>query len=259
MGIIMRYWWTHVKEMLNECSRVVNKHLNRYNRIVKARELHGWQVSGGEAREIQARLREAVIRDSDAREPRFVAGVDISVTRDGFARAAVVVLRFPDMMPLETKVAEGRLGFPYVPGLLSFREAPLILAACEQLNLTPDLLIVDGQGIAHPRRFGLASHLGVLLDIPSIGCAKSLLCGEYVVPAAERGSLCHLTDKGEVIGAVLRSKTAARPLFVSIGHRIDLITSVNRVIECCGRYRLPEPTRLAHLAAAGSLAEPVGA
>ncbi len=238
-------------------TRVVIKDLTRYNRSVKAKQLHGWHVASSEARQIQDRLRGEVIREADAAEPRLVAGVDISVKPGGFARAAVAVLSFPGLMLVEAKVAEGRPEFPYVPGLLSFREAPLVLAACEQLEVVPDLMLVDGQGIAHPRRFGLASHLGLLLDIPSIGCAKSRLCGEYGIPSRDAGSSAELKDNGDIIGVVLRSKTAARPLFVSIGYRIDLAMAVRRVLACCRGYRLPEPTRLAHLVAGGSLPEPV--
>jgi deoxyribonuclease V len=143
--------------------------------------------------------------------------------------------------------------FPYVPGLLSFREAPLVIAACEELEHDPDLIMVDGQGIAHPRRFGIASHLGLLWDKPTIGCAKSRLCGQHKSPTPEAGSYVELLDNGEVIGAVLRTKLGAQPLYISIGHKVDLKAAILWVLKCCRGQRLPEPTRLAHLAASDRL------
>jgi deoxyribonuclease V len=140
-----------------------------------------------------------------------------------------------------------------VPGLLTFREAPLILAAFEKLKVAPDLVIVDGQGIAHPRRIGLASHLGLCLGLPTIGCAKSRLCGEHEMPGFEAGSYAELRDNGEVIGVVLRTRAGVKPVYVSIGHLIDLPSAVRTVLDCCRGYRLPEPTRLAHQAAGGNL------
>ena len=178
----------------------------------------------------------------------------MSVNR--FARkgtAAVVVLEYPGMELVETSVVTDRIELPYVPGLLSFREIPLTLKAFERLKTVPDLVLVDGQGVAHPRRIGLASHLGLCLDIPTIGCAKSRLCGEHGEPGWERGSMAALYDAGEQIGAVLRSKDGVKPLFVSTGHRIDLEDAVHWVLECCRGYRLPQPSRLAHLASKGEL------
>jgi deoxyribonuclease V len=224
---------------------------------MKARMLHEWPTGDGrtaKARDLQERLASRVIRKGGSITPGLVAGVDISVRPDGTARAAVVVLTFPGMTPVETRTVEGNPGFPYVPGLLSFREAPLVLAACERLACTPDLIMVDGQGIAHPRRLGIASHLGLLLDVPTIGCAKSRLIGIHETPGQEAGSCADLVDGGELIGAVLRTKTGVKPVYVSIGHKIDLETAIARVLECCRGYRLPHPTRLAHLAAGGNLA-----
>jgi deoxyribonuclease V len=146
-----------------------------------------------------------------------------------------------------------KVTFPYVPGLLSFRESPLILAACKELEATPDLILVDGQGLAHPRRLGLASHLGILWDKPTIGCAKSRLCGEHNMVPPQPGSYTDLIDKGEVIGAALRTKLGAAPLYISIGHKVDLEAAITWVLRCCRNQRLPEPTRLAHLAASGQL------
>ena len=157
------------------------------------------------------------------------------------------------MRLVETKVVHGRLNFPYIPGLLSFRESPLTLAACEQLEITPDLILVDGQGVAHPRRMGLASHLGLFLNTPTIGCAKSLLCGTQQTPGVEPGSYTEVVDNGETIGAALRTKLGVKPVYVSIGHKSDLENAIHWVLQCCQGYRLPEPSRLAHLAAGGSL------
>ena len=134
-----------------------------------------------------------------------------------------------------------------------FRELPVILSACEKLNINPDLILVDGQGIAHPRRFGLASHLGLFLDTPTIGCAKSLLCGSHAAPGDEAGNYEEITDSGENIGVVLRTKNRVKPVYVSIGHKVDLATAIHWVLKCCRGYRLPEPTRMAHQAAGGNL------
>jgi len=200
------------------------------------------------------RLAARVTGSSEGIAPRLIAGVDMAVNkRGGMATAAVVVLGYPELNLVETRVVSGEINFPYVPGLLSFRESPLILAACEQLTLTPDLILVDGQGIAHPRRIGLASHLGLFLDTPTIGCAKSRLCGRHETPTIEAGGYAELVDSGEVIGAALRTKSGVNPVYVSIGHRIDLRSAICWVLECCRGYRLPEPTRLAHLAAGGNL------
>lgn len=249
----MRYWQTHVKNNVAGTRRVVNPFPTGYNLDVRVKRLHDWRLTTAEARGLQTRLAALVLKEGEARPPELVAGVDLSVRRDGMARAAVVVLKLPELILIEAESAEGTLTFPYVPGLLTFREAPLVLAACERLTHTPDLIMVDGQGIAHPRRFGLASHLGLLLDTPTIGCAKSRLCGEHETPAEDAGSRAELTDEGEVIGTVLRTRKSVKPLFISVGHRIDLDTAVRRVLDCCHGFRLPEPTRLAHLAAGGNL------
>lgn len=224
---------------------------------VRVRELHSWQVTIAEAREIQRSLASQVVRSDDVNAPGLIAGADISSPdKSGVARGAVVVLRFPELGLVERSVVEQRVSFPYVPGLLSFRETPLILAACERLSLTPDIFIADAQGIAHPRRLGLASHLGLLLDVPTIGCAKSILCGRHGELGQEPGSYAPLLDGGEVIGAALRTKRGTSPVYVSIGHRIDLEAALHWVMACVKGYRLPEPTRLAHLAAAGQLPVP---
>ncbi|MFH1651435.1 MAG: deoxyribonuclease V [Chloroflexota bacterium] len=222
-------------------------------------EFHPWQVSTAEARAIQERLAQGVKRENEVRDPGLVAGADISVRRgERMGVAAVVVLGYPDLGLREVQVVRGELTFPYVPGLLTFREAPLVITAWERLSLKPDLLLVDGQGIAHPRRFGLAAHLGLLLDLPTIGCAKSRLCGEYAEPAAAAGSYAYLKDGEEVIGAVTRTRREVKPLFISIGHRVDLAAAIHWTLACGRGHRLPEPTRLAHQAAGGNLRVPEG-
>lgn len=221
---------------------------------VKVEQWHSWQVSTTEALDIQRRLAGQVSRNSEGVTPHFIAGVDISAGKaQEMARGAVVVLSYPELRLVETKTVQREPDFLYIPGLLSFRESPLILAACEQLTITPDLILVDGQGIAHPRRMGLASHLGLFLNTPTIGCAKSLLCGSHEIPGEEPGSYAEIVDRGETIGVALRTKTGVKPIYVSIGHKIDLQTAIHWVLECCRGYRLPEPTRLAHLAARGNL------
>ncbi len=195
-----------------------------------------------------------MIAEDEVITPRLIAGIDISAPdAQGVARGAVVALSYPGFGIVEVKVAEGKIRFPYVPGLLSFRESPLILAACEKLCCLPDLVLVDGQGIAHPRRFGLASHVGLFLDLPTIGCAKSILCGQHQPVGEETGSHAELLDKGELVGAALRTKSGVKPIYVSVGHRISLASALQWVIRCCHGHRLPEPTRMAHLAAGGML------
>jgi deoxyribonuclease V len=221
---------------------------------MEAQELHSWQVTAEEAFGIQRRLAGLVSTESGIQDVHLVAGVDISAPdAQGIATGAVVILRYPELVIVECKTAGRRLDLPYIPGLLSFRESPLIAAACERLSLTPDLIMVDGQGIAHPRRLGLASHLGLLWDKPTIGCAKSRLCGWHEPVGEEEGSYAELVDNGEVIGAALRTKRGSNPLYISIGHKVDLSTALKFVLNCCQGYRLPEPTRLAHLAASGRL------
>jgi deoxyribonuclease V len=215
---------------------------------------YSWRVSIPRARAIQVELAGRVCRTGDVPHPRFIAGADISVDKvSGTGNAAVVVLSYPEMALVEVRTARDKLDFPYVPGLLSFREAPLVLAAWAKLETVPDLLLVDGQGIAHPRRLGLASHLGLFLDTPAIGCAKSRLCGLHDEPGLAAGSAAELVDGGEVIGVALRTRDGVRPVYVSIGHKVDLTAAVRLVLDCCRGYRLPEPTRLAHLAAGGNL------
>jgi deoxyribonuclease V len=216
---------------------------------------HPWDVSTAEAKAIQLSLRDKVSFQPDFGEVSTVAGVDVGMAGD-VARAAVVVLSYPSLEPLERRLAEVPIKMPYIPGFLSFREAPAILAACGDLDIEPDIFLFDGQGLAHPRRFGIASHVGVILDKPSIGCAKSRLCGTHHDPPAESGSYAYLYDGDETIGAVLRTRTNVSPVYVSVGHRMDLETAVAYVLGCCTRYRLPETTRYAHRAASGEQVRP---
>lgn len=190
-------------------------------------------------------LAEHIIRKNRFTTVQTVAGIDVGM-KDDLMCAAIVVLNYPWLEVSAQATATRRITFPYVPGLLSFREGPVILDAFGRLGQKPDLLIFDGQGIAHPRRLGIASHIGLILDCPSIGCAKSRLCGQYQEPDVEQGSHVLLVDHGETIGAIVRTRTGVKPVFVSIGHRVDLNTSIDYVLRCCKGYRLPETTRKAH-------------
>lgn len=212
---------------------------------MKIAQTHPWDVSPEQAIAIQNMLRARVVEAPLYGPVHTVAGVDVGVHGD-MARAAVVILSYPDLDLLETSVVDVPVTFPYVPGLLAFREAPAVLAAFEKIEKIPDLIIVDGQGLAHPRRFGIACHVGVMLDRPTIGCAKSRLVGQHDEPAAAAGSWVKLWDNGEVIGAVVRTKEGVSPLYVSIGHRVDLETAVAYVLACCRGHRLPETSRQAH-------------
>lgn len=207
--------------------------------------LHSWDISPQDAKRLQMTLAEHIIRENRFTTVQTVAGIDVGM-KDGLMCAAIVVLNYPRLEVAAQATATRRITFPYVPGLLSFREGPVILDAFGRLGRKPDLLIFDGQGIAHPRRLGIASHIGLILDCPSIGCAKSRLCGQYPEPDIEQGSHVLLVDNGETIGAILRTRTGVKPVFVSIGHRVDLNTSIDYVLRCCSGYRLPETTRKAH-------------
>jgi deoxyribonuclease V len=205
-----------------------------------------WPFSPAEARAEQERLAPLVIRADRLGPVRRVAGLDVHYAPEaGLAWAAAVLLDTATLELLESALACAPLTFPYVPGLLSFREAPAALSALTLLRPAPDLLLVDGQGLAHPRRFGLACHVGLLADLPTIGVAKSRLLGTYEEPPAEAGSWVPLRDRGETVGAVVRTRTGVRPLFVSIGHRLALETAVAWTLRLCGGRRLPEPVRLA--------------
>ena len=214
-----------------------------------ARVTHRWDLTEAEARALQRELASKVERADRFGEVRTVGGIDLGFPRtpDGseVGRAALVVLRFPELELVERQVVERPVTFPYVPGLLSFREAPVGLAAFDALTERPDVLLVDGHGIAHPRRFGIACHLGVLLDVPTVGCAKSVLAGRADEPGPEPGAWTPLVHRGDVIGAALRTRPKTNPMYISTGHRVSLESAIELVMRCARGYRLPEPTRLA--------------
>ncbi len=206
-----------------------------------------WPRTVIEARAVQEALRHRVVTADRLGKVRHVAGVDVGFEQDGaVTRAAVAVLSFPALKSVEHAIARQPTRFPYVPGYLSFREIPAVLAALKKLKIKPDLLLCDGQGLAHPRRFGLACHLGLLTNIPSIGVAKSLLIGDHGRLPQKKGSWVPLRDGDETIGAVLRTRDDVKPVYVSVGHRISLATAMDYVLCCTTRYRLPETTRAAH-------------
>jgi deoxyribonuclease V len=210
-------------------------------------ELHPWQVSAAEARRIQQRLRHQVKVGVYVHDIRYIAGADIAVAR--FAPtvyAGVVVLDYANLEVVECQGVVTQTNFPYIPGLLSFREVPALLQVFAHVQTVPDVVVCDGQGIAHPRGLGIASHLGLLLDVPTIGCAKSRLIGQYQEPAPHRGAHTPLyRADGTPIGAVLRTKDATRPVFVSAGHKMDVEQALAILLHCGRGYRIPEPTRLA--------------
>jgi deoxyribonuclease V len=217
-----------------------------------SRFAHSWDVTPAQARAIQLEGRTRVATEDRLGEVRRVAGIDVGFEAGGsVTRAAVAVLGMPSLALVESAVVRLPTRFPYVPGLLSFREIPAVLEALAQLSVPPDLLLCDGQGFAHPRRFGLACHLGVLADLPSIGVAKSRLTGTHESLPEPKGAWVPLLDGEETIGAVLRTRRSVAPLFVSIGHRVSLPTAIRWVLACTTRYRLPETTRQAHRLASG--------
>ncbi len=220
---------------------------------MKIQHPHSWDVAPKEAIAIQQQLRHQIITTDRFDDIQTVAGVDVGYEDEGqTTRAAVAVLDYPSLDLLETTIARKPTAFPYVPGLLSFRELPAVLAALEKLNNLPDLLLCDGQGYAHPRRIGIACHLGVLTNIPAIGVGKTRLIGQYRAVDDKRGAWQPLLHKDEVIGAVLRTRQGVKPLYISIGHRISLDSAIAYVMACTTRYKLPETTRVAHRLASGN-------
>ncbi|MET0067140.1 MAG: deoxyribonuclease V [Candidatus Thiodiazotropha sp.] len=208
---------------------------------------HTWDLSPGDARLLQEQLRTRVVTQDDFPRLQRIAGTDVGFEQAGqITRAAVAVLDYPGLTLQEQAIAQSPTRFPYIPGLLSFRETPALLEALSQLQHTPDLLLCDGQGLAHPRRFGIACHLGLLTGIASIGVAKSRLIGRHEPLAPEKGCWVPLWDGDERIGAVLRTRTGVQPVYVSVGHRVSLETAIEIVLSCTGRFRLPETTRAAH-------------
>jgi deoxyribonuclease V len=215
---------------------------------------HPGNPSAEQAVELQRQLSTRVVRRWSGPPPRLVAGADCAYSKDGSTCVAAVVLwDLRAQGEIQAVSAHSEVRCPYVPGLLAFREAPVLVKTLKKLDAIPQLLICDGHGIAHPRRFGLASHVGVLAGVPTIGCAKKRLCGTFADPEPPRASSSSLIDRGEVIGTVLRTRSGVKPVFVSIGHRIDLLTAERIILACTPRYRLPEPLRLAHRRAAAAL------
>ncbi len=209
--------------------------------------LHKWNLSPSQARQLQLEWAEKIRLEKLKKSPEFVAGLDCSLDKQrGLIFASVVVFSFPKLERVETTESALPLEFPYVPGLLSFREAPVCLKAIEKVQTPVDLWLIDGQGIAHPRRLGLASHLGLFLNTPTIGCAKSRLIGTYEEVGPEKGNFSNLYDKDEQIGAVLRTRTNVKPLFISPGHLCSIGDATKLTLACTTKYRLPEPTRVAH-------------
>ncbi len=229
---------------------------------MRTKILHSWNLSYSEAIELQKRLAGQVQLTPLKKQPKLIAGIDCAFSKDGKKIiAAVVVLKLPDFVPVETTTALRKVTFPYIPGLLSFREAPVCIAAVEKLQKEPDVFIIDGQGIAHPRRLGLAAHLGLFFDKPTIGCAKSRLTGTFEDPPPQKGSSSLLKDKkrwktetsheprvanDEIIGAVVRTRANVKPVFVSVGNKCLLKDAIKITLDSTTKYRLPEPTRLAH-------------
>lgn len=216
--------------------------------MARATDLHDWDLSRHEAVELQKELRSRVCIEPLVGEVRTVAGCDISFNRyEEIVYAGVVVLRLPDLAVIERQGVRTVARFPYVPGLLSFREIPALIEAWRKLDTEPDLVMMDGQGIAHPRRMGIAAHFGLVVDRPTIGVAKSILVGDYEDPGESPGSFSPLVHRGETVGAAVRTKRRAGPVFVSPGHLVAIPDSIRLVLECDGGYRIPEPTRQAHL------------
>ena len=217
---------------------------------VRVARLHPFTLSPGEARRLQGELASRVVSEPplDLSRIRYVAGADVS-TQGERGYATVAVLSFPGLSVVEVRGFEAPLEFPYVPGLLAFREIPLVVGALEQIESNVEAVILDGHGLAHPRGLGIASHLGLFLDVPTVGCAKSRLVGEHEEPGREKGSVTDLIYRKKVVGRVVRTRTGVSPVYVSVGNRIDLDSAVELVLACCTKYRLPETTRQAHNAA----------
>lgn len=222
---------------------------------MRLRDLHPWRVSPSEAIAIQARLAPQVITEGAPDDVRYVAGADIALA-DVNGRGAVVLLSYPDLRLVEQHAVDEPVPFPYVPGLLAFREVPVLARAFEKLEQIPDLLLVDGHGLSHQRRFGIACHLGLLLDVPTIGVAKSRLVGRHDDPSPEAGARAELRDGPDLVGLVLRTRDRVSPVYVSVGHRIALHQAADWVLRLCRGYRLPEPTRLADQLSKGRQPQP---
>jgi len=211
--------------------------------------LHSWNVGIEEAIQIQEFLGDRIVLKKTISKVRTIGGGDVAYSKKGdYLFGAIVVLSFPDMETLDIATANGKVSFPYIPTLFSFREGPILIKTFQKLRTKPDVMIYDGQGIAHPRGFGLASHMGLWFNLPSIGCAKTPLLDEFNSPGSPKGSFEWIRKEGKEVGAILRTRDKVKPLFVSPGHRIDLMTSVQLILESCQRFRFPEPLRRAHQA-----------
>jgi deoxyribonuclease V len=211
------------------------------------KSLHSWDVSVEEAIRIQEDLSDRIVLKKPPSEIRTIGGGDVAYSRDrDLLFGTIITFSFPKMDTLQIAKAHGNISFPYLPGLLSFREGPILIKIFQMLKIKPDVIIFDGQGISHPRRIGLASHLGLWLDLPSIGCAKTPLLDAPVAPGFSKGSFEFIRREGEAVGAVLRTKDGVKPLYVSPGHQIDIPTSIQLVLDSCRGFRIPEPLRRAH-------------
>lgn len=220
---------------------------------------HPWNLSPREAVALQKQLAEKVQRTGQLQSCRYVAGADVAYSRTNrYLVAAVIVWDREQRRVIEQHVMKQPVSFPYVPGLLSFRESPGVIAALVRVQSRPDLLMIDGHGYAHPRRFGIACHLGVLFDLPTIGCAKSRLIGKHGDVPDQVGAWVPLYDKGEIIGAVVRTRLHVRPIYISIGHKLDLEQAISWTLQCCYGYRVPEPNRLAHILVSRACTQGIG-
>lgn len=216
------------------------------------RHSHNWNVSIADAKIIQQKLARQIVTKDQFEIPGHVAGVDVGFLKQGaITRAAIAVLSYPELKLVDRAISKVKTTFPYVPGYLSFRELPAVMAAIDKLHIIPDMYLCDGQGIAHPRRFGIACHLGLLTDTPAIGVAKSRLIGTYNEPGLDKGDYSNLYDHDEIVGVVLRTRTSVKPLFISPGHKVSLYSAIQYVLGCTTKYRLPETTRWAHKLASG--------
>jgi len=221
---------------------------------VELKYQHDWKVTPQQAISIQKELQKKIITKDSFGEIKQVAGVDVGFEEEGkITRAAIAILDFPSLQLNEVVIGRCKTEFPYVPGLLSFRELPAVIKGLEKLEQLPDLLLCDGQGFAHPRRFGLACHLGLITDIPSLGVGKTRLIGKYQEVPNQKGTWQPLMGKEECIGAVLRTRVNVKPIYISIGHRICLETAIDFVMQCTTRFKLPETTRIAHKYASQTL------
>lgn len=213
---------------------------------MKYQNLHSWEVSPSEAIQLQKELKKKISLKKSFNNVKIVAGADVSYYKNKMI-AGIVILKFPHLEIIEKKSSVSSVNFPYIPGLLTFREGPSLLEAFKKIKITPDVILFDGQGIAHPRRMGIATHLGLFLDRPTIGCAKSRLSGKYALVGEKKGDYALLKEGEEILGAVLRTRKKVKPIFVSPGHKIDLPNSMEIVLKCIVKYRLPLPVREAHI------------